>query len=65
MEKKDIRDDIMNHLKSIERPMSWLSNKAEIPYATLYSVFKQKNFKISDKNLDKINKVLGTDFINY
>ncbi len=65
MEKKDIRDEILDHLESIERPLAWLSNKTEIPYATLYSVFKQKNFALSDSNLAKINRVLDTDFINY
>ena len=67
MEKKppqDVRDAILLHLEEIERPLSWLSDKTEIPYPTLYSVLKQRTFAMSDKNIGKINKVLDTDFIN-
>ena len=60
----DVRDSILLHLDEIERNLSWLSEKTEIPYPTLYSVFKQKHFALSDKNLDKINNVFGTDFKN-
>lgn len=60
----DVRDAILLHLDEIERNLSWLSEKTEIPYPTLYSVFKQKHFALSDKNLDKINNVFGTDFKN-
>jgi hypothetical protein len=34
----------------------------EIPYKTLYSCLSQRLFKVSEKNLEKINTVLGTDF---
>jgi predicted transcriptional regulator len=61
---KDVRDAILLHLDKIERTLAWLSDKTEIPYPTLYSVFKQRTFVLSDKNLGKINKVLETDFIN-
>jgi len=64
MEKKDVRDEILLHLKKIERPLAWLSKKTEIPYPTFYSVFRQKIFRLSDSNLEKINKVLETNFIN-
>lgn len=67
MEKKppqDVRDAILLHLEEIERPLSWLSDKTEIPYPTLYSVLKQRTFAMSDRNIGKINKVLDTDFIN-
>jgi predicted transcriptional regulator len=65
MEKQlDTRDVILSHLEEIERSLAWLSDKTTIPYPTLYSVFKQKHFSLSDKNLDKINNVLGTDFKN-
>ena len=60
----DVRDAVLLHLDEIERNLSWLSEKTEIPYPTLYSVFKQKHFALSDKNLDKINNVFGTDFKN-
>ena len=60
----DARDAVLLHLEEIERNLSWLSEKTQIPYPTLYSVFKQEHFSLSDKNLDKINNVLGTDFKN-
>lgn len=62
--KIDVRDEILKHLEDIERTLAWLSTKTEIPYPTLYSIFKQKTFSLSFKNLTKINRVLGTDFIN-
>ena len=64
LNEKDVRDDIIEHLNLIERRLSWLSTKTEIPYHTLYSVFKKKMFVLSDRNLAKINRVLETDFIN-
>jgi predicted transcriptional regulator len=66
MEKEtlDTRDAVLLHLEEIERNLSWLSEKTQIPYPTLYSVFKQKHFSLSDKNLEKINNVLATDFKN-
>jgi predicted transcriptional regulator len=60
----DTRDVVLLHLEEIERNLSWLSEKTQIPYPTLYSVFKQKHFALSEKNLEKINGVLGTDFTN-
>ena len=62
--KLNVKDAILLHLEQIERPLSWLSDKTEIPYPTLYSVLKQRTFSLSEKNLEKINKVLETDFIN-
>ena len=64
VEQKDVRDDILDHLNSIERRISWLSEKTEVPYHTLYSALKMKRFVLSDRNLAKINRVLSTDFIN-
>ena len=63
-EKIDLRDAILLHLEQIERPMSWLSDKADIPYPTIYALLKQRTFAISDRNLAKINRALDTDFIN-
>jgi hypothetical protein len=60
----NIKDDILLYLQEIERPMSWLSRKTEVPYGTLYAIFIQRIMNLSDKNLAKINKVLDTDFIN-
>lgn len=61
---KTVIDEIVDHLESIERPMSWLSEKSEIPYPTIYALLKQRLFALSEKNLEKINKALGTDFKN-
>lgn len=58
----DIRDVIAEHIKEIERDWSWLSRKTEIPYGTIYACFVQKDFRLSQGNLDKINEVLETDF---
>jgi predicted transcriptional regulator len=63
-ETQDVRDAILEHLEQIERKLSWLSEKTEIPYPTLYSVLIQRIFSLSDRNLGKINRVLETDFIN-
>jgi hypothetical protein len=60
----DARDAVLLHLEEIERNLSWLSEKTQIPYPTLYSVFKQKHFALSEKNLEKINNVFGTNFTN-
>jgi hypothetical protein len=60
----NVKDDILLYLQEIERPMSWLSRKTEVPYGTLYAIFIQRIMNLSDKNLAKINKVLDTDFIN-
>ena len=64
MKKKDVRDEVLDHLKAIERPLSWLSTKADINYSTVYSVLKQRTFKFSEENLNKINNALGTNFTN-
>lgn len=58
----DIRDEISDHLLEIERSMHWLAKKADIPYGTIYSIFKQKHISLSQLNLDKINAVLETEF---
>ncbi len=58
----DIRDEVMDWLKENERDLAWLSRKTGIVYATLYSCFIQRLFKISDENLIKINEALATDF---
>lgn len=58
----DVRDLILTHLETEERDLAWLQRKTLIPYATLYSCFIQKLFKVKDENLDKINDVLGTNF---
>lgn len=58
----DVIDLILKHLEEDERDLAWLHRKTGIPYATLYSCFKQRLFKVSVSNLSKINKVLGTNF---
>lgn len=60
----DVRDLILTHLEEDERDLAWLQRKTDIPYATLYSCFIQRLFRVKDENLDKINEVLGTKFKN-
>jgi hypothetical protein len=64
MEKQNVKDKILLHLEAEERPLAWLSRKTEIPYPTLYSIFIHKIMNLSDKNLDKINKAMETNFKN-
>lgn len=59
---QDVRDLILDKLKQEERSLAWLSRKAEIPYPTLYTNFVHRTFQVSSQNIDKINKVLNTDF---
>jgi hypothetical protein len=56
------RVEILNHLKRIKRPLTWLTVVTDIPYGTLYSVLKLKSLELTQERLDKINKGLGTDF---
>lgn len=58
---EDVRDLIAAHLKEIERDWAWLSRKTDIPYATIYSCFVQRLFKVSEDNLKIINNILETD----
>ena len=58
----DVRDDILQYLKEIERPLAYLSDKADIPYSSVYSIFKQRTFSLSQENLDKINTAFTKDF---
>lgn len=70
LEPIDVRDQILQHLKDDDRSLRWMyskitemyGDKENIPYATLYSCLHQRLFKVSDENLEKINKILGTDF---
>jgi hypothetical protein len=64
MEKENVKDLILHHLEEEERPLAWLSRKTEIPYPTLYSIFVQRIMNLSDDNLAKVNKAMGTDFSN-
>lgn len=60
----DVRAKILAHLEKEERNMAWLSRKTDIPYGSLYSIFIHRIMILSDNNLEKINKVLETNFIN-
>lgn len=60
----DVRDEIVSYLKKERRPLRWLEHNTDIKYPTLYACFTQRLFKLSDVNLAKINKGLGTDFKN-
>lgn len=60
--KTDVKDEILSYLKEIDRPLAYLSDKADIPYSSVYSIFRQKTFALSQENLDKINAALNTEF---
>jgi hypothetical protein len=64
MKNSNVKDLILLHLQEIERPMAWLSRKSGIKYGTLYAIFVQRIMNLSDKNLAKVNKAMGTNFIN-
>ncbi len=58
----DVRDVIMEKMNSEGRVLTWLSNTTKISYDTLNSCLKRKLFSLSQENLEKINKALGTSF---
>ena len=61
----DVRDEILAHLEEIRRPLAWISDKeknTDIPYASIYSMFVQRTYGVSQENLNKINKFLETEF---
>lgn len=58
----DIRDVIKKRMIDEGRKLTWLSQITGIPYDTLNSCIKKKLFNLSEDNLSKINKALGTDF---
>jgi predicted transcriptional regulator len=64
MEKQNVKDLILLELEQQERPLAWLSRKSEIPYGTLYGILIHRIMNLSDDNLAKINKAMGTDFNN-
>jgi hypothetical protein len=64
MEKQNVKDLILLELEQQERPLAWLSRKSEIPYGTLYGILIHRIMNLSDDNLAKINKAMGTDFTN-
>jgi hypothetical protein len=64
MEKQNVKDLILSELERQERPLAWLSRKSQIKYGTLYGILIHRIMNLSDENLKKINKAIGTDFIN-
>jgi predicted transcriptional regulator len=64
MEKQNVKDLILLHLEQEERPLAWLARKSEVPYGTLYGILIHRIMNLSDDNLAKINKAMGTDFTN-
>jgi len=58
----DARDLIRAKMTAEGRTLQWLSDMVEINYHTLYTLLVRKTFKLSQENLDKINKALGSDF---
>lgn len=59
---KDPKQQIVDHLESIERSLRWLALKAEIPYGTLYGIIYQGTMELTQDRIASINTVLGTDF---
>lgn len=51
-------DKIITYLKENERSVTWLQEKTNIPYGTLYSIFGQGLSGLSDLNKNKISKAL-------
>ena len=64
MEKKSVKDFILIELEKQERPLAWLSRKSGIKYGSLYSILIHRIMNLTDANLVKINKAMGTKFIN-
>lgn len=64
MEKQNVKDLILLELEHQERPLAWLSRKSGIKYGTLYGILIHRIMNLSDDNLAKINKAMGTDFTN-
>lgn len=58
----DVRDVINDKLIELERNLSWLQRKTDIPYGSLYSILKQKVMELNQDNLTLINAALETDF---
>jgi lambda repressor-like predicted transcriptional regulator len=61
-EKVDVREEILAHLKMIDRKLNWLATKTGMNYNTMYSIFIQKVVQLSQDRLDIINEVLETKF---
>lgn len=62
LEIADTRDLILAYIKKDSRNLTWLSKQIGVNYSTMYSIFTQKTIKLSEFNLQKINKFLKTDF---
>lgn len=58
----DVRQIIMNKMDREGRTLQWLSNETGINYNTLHSCIKRLLFSLSQENLEKINKALGTTY---
>jgi len=58
----DVRDTILDYIKSEERSLAWLSRGTGIKYNTMYSIFVHKIIQLSVENLGKINAFLGKNF---
>lgn len=58
----DIRDIIMKRMKDEGRNLTWLSQKTDISYNTIFSCLRKKLFSLSPENLSKINEALRTSF---
>lgn len=62
MEDTNIRQNIINHLKSDKRSMRWLAGKIGISHNTLFYTLSHPNSKFPKERIAKINEVLKTKF---
>lgn len=62
-ELQDVRDSIMEKMEAEGRTLKWLSETTNINYNTIHSCLVRKLFSLSQKNLDKINQALLSDFL--
>lgn len=60
--KLDVRDLILNRIKSEGRQLTWLAETTGINYDNLYACLKRKTIYLTKENLTVINTALGTDF---
>jgi hypothetical protein len=62
-ENVDVRVEIENYLDSKKLTLGWLHRATGFNYHTLYSIITKKKVALKQDKLDKINEVLGTNFI--
>lgn len=61
-EMTDVRDKILDKLKTEERNLAWLHRKTGLSYSTLYSIFIHRIMDLNQERLELINKAMGAKF---